>query len=318
MKNYCLFYFIITSLAISIPAYPMGWRPSLGKNWQETATKAGQTIAVLYALGYFACLLRTSKKDSPVPSFTSKSKPWAALEARYRKEFDEEESKIINELLDVTGVTHEQWKKKKMELQQNYAGAVRYWIPDYQMQHPKPISPALKDIITTVLIQQGIDPAIVTFIRDDRGRYNMAVQGGIDAGKAIFFVNEENCKVYSPKTLEFIMLHEIQHLKHNDNFITYLITKSPKNNTILHDHTVFTERRADILAALISLEHAQAAYNLMCLPRIFIPCNIFITWILNKLVMDDGSDQISRSANMRKLYWEMMECVEQQKKGVQT
>lgn len=180
-----------------------------------------------------------------------------SVQEQYRNALEEEGAKLISEFLVAIGKTEEEWEQIKAKLQEPYLRAVEENIKEQIPQHNS-LSPKFKNTIISLLKQHEINPQMVTFIRDDTSA-GMGVLGAPVIGKIRFTVNERQCNCLTQKELEWVTLHEIQHLKHNDTFMGFITTNNRNANAILHKYIIFVEKRADILAALTSLEHAKAA-----------------------------------------------------------
>lgn len=241
---------------------------------------------------------------------SNKIKSFLAVKERYRKDLEEEGSKLINQFLVAIGKTREEWEQIKVESREPFLRAVETEINRRLALPCGSISPKLKDTITNLLEQHGIDLQMVTLIRDDSLSSDMGIVGGPSIGKIGFIVNETQCNHTTQKELEWIILHEIQHLKHDDSFMNWVTADNKHANTILHKYRIFFEKRADVLAALTSLEHAQAASNRFYIRWIQFP----VTWIATQAgLIGDGKhpDAITQSNYLYKIRQEMLACAKQ-------
>jgi len=257
-----------------------------------------------------------------IPPLDAKQ-PWSAVEKRYRKELAQEEKKIISEFLVVAGRTNREWKRTKKIIKKAYFRYIEHErTKESQKLNGKEVTPPLENIIQNVLKQQGIDPAIAFIVSDNEYDSPMAVLGGAFANKVLIRVNEKLCNrlFNSLFELEAVILHEIQHIKNDDCFFnifalkiiddTYEEAIKEKLLQLKMQYSLFVERRADILAALVSIEHAKASvvvHNRLSIVDDW--CRVNNIWVTN----DSHPSTQKRVTYLTNLYHEMLEATQKNK-----
>ncbi|MFI5333413.1 MAG: hypothetical protein ACHQVS_04930 [Candidatus Babeliales bacterium] len=331
-KKYSLYSLIIAVLLINIPMYPMEPSASTSSRWQtaKTVGKVAAGIVGITALYIATCIgytawyrhgiqVKKRTEDKRVLPKPAQPKPWAAVEERYRKELEEEGEQILHKLLTVVRGTKEQFLTETATViagkhpNSNYAINLEREIKKVREGEFTPVSHDIKETIATLLQQQEVDPATVCIVRDDNYDSSMGVCGGVLSGKARLIVNEKVLTHSSQRYLEWVVLHEIQHMKHEDSIVVGMNKANEKVSVILHEDRLFREKRADILASLNSLEHAKASLEYFFVPRFTVPA-VWAEIKLKRIRYDEHPDHITRSLYLAKVHHEMHACVEQHKK----
>ena len=219
------------------------------------------------------------------------------LRQKYRDDLEQQRKDLIDRFFitaGLTGITQSDCDK--------YVDKNRKQIIDACASYgrnnlePIPQNSRLAIIANKLLKQHSIDPSTIDLFYDDK-IYTMA-----SLPKALFI----NRCMEQKKDLEIecSILHEIQHLLFEDTVIEMCMrdflssgSASPKNgDDFLTQWSHFREKRADILASLSSIEHAQAHYE------------FFLSQSSNYPAGPNYPCHAERTATLKDVYLNMQDC----------
>lgn len=297
-------------------ARPLTQRIKLFKAQPKYKTYAKPTWLLPAALGANA-LSSSRAYAEPV-----EKKPWAELEEKYREEFKRIEKEGKEKLFSLLKITEQEWQTCLDKAEKEETTQDNEW---YQLANHIPVSTKTRSIIERLLQQQGISPETIHIVGEKKPRRFWYHNNFMGVGTNYIAICEKHWINRQDKVIEATVFHEIQHLIHKD--VVYLQTikklcldkKIPTEqmHNIEKTTRLLFEKRADILGCLAaSPEHAYAFsnfhYNHM----------EYETRLLEKQGVDHLEDSSyathplyrTRYAYLRKLYWEMLDCVNKQNK----
>jgi hypothetical protein len=178
------------------------------------------------------------------------AKPWGEVSKKYIDALEAEEKELMKELsFELRNLSEEEWSLKKKFYEQEISklqdvDAIRTYNHKLSSQE---VSVSLLSLINECFKEVGIDPQSMKILMVQ----NMTGIMGISSDGTLY-INEVYNKVND--AIKSTIFHEAMHLLHSDALIGA--------RTINYDNelkwSVFCERRADILSALISLNNVEA------------------------------------------------------------
>lgn len=194
-----------------------------------------------------------------------KGKPWGMVAEKYIKQLENEERELMREFFGLF---------KKGSLDVNLYSKVQGCCISYQeylkskLEKKIEVLPELKEKIEDILNRLSLNlPKIYITRIDDKTLYPMA------ADTSILSVNQAmvlDKNIYDKdEKIEITVLHELQHMLHDDGLIKMCMQHFINSNSDIVDWekykecnkrwNYFFERRADILAVLLGPKYADAA-----------------------------------------------------------
>jgi hypothetical protein len=276
----------------------------------------------LGACALTASIVQNHAESEKNSSSSVEQKAWTAVEERYRKEFAQEETQLMQEACQILGITQAEWDQAIPALLERYNKRIH---DELAVTYEIPLSINYVTMVHEMLQKSNIDLKSIKIVRNDNFKGNIGVAG--NTTKGILCINERYCTAqnYSNDELKAYIAHEIQHLIHDDSFFSELTCVGNMNckKVILWNrkYKKFKERRADISAGLANLSYTQALRDIFATKGTYNSCMNYEEQIEDAFDIEnlwytqEHPAYKTRFTYMDKLYWEMMACVEQQKKS---
>lgn len=195
---------------------------------------------------------------APTPT---KSDRFHNLQKQYNAQLALEELALMKEFFALANIRAAEWQKRYSESSDSYCVEEHKRFAEVMSRFDQPLDEKLRQRIEKLLADQSINPLSLTIIRDDTSASVCWMM------RNLLMVNQTFLLEVYPMEFEAIILHEIMHKLYNDPYISFciehcLIEKKVAQNKVAHflkKWRLFCERRADIMAALKSIDHAKAS-----------------------------------------------------------
>lgn len=251
------------------------------------------------------------------------SKPWAEVSKKYIKALQEEEQKLWEEFFEITWLTKEGWEAilNRSDIKEGYKKNADKEVSQSENRYSE-IPASLRAEFEKAAKLCSIDPKEIQFL--EYGKYmNMS------ASQSHITIASEIISAYDPQKyphyqwipksqIKLLMLHELQHVLHNDGYICtvmswFSIDKTRKDydkakqdyENFQTKYAKFIERRGDMLAALVDPQNASARpYSFeMLVPRYL---NMLVSLDIASLSFPRHPSISERAAYLTQLHKEML------------
>jgi hypothetical protein len=203
-----------------------------------------------------------------------KSKPWyEAVTKKYIAQFEQESKEILAEYCKILGATQEQIDYFKVTAFPSYEHQRQKWALTLKM-NSAPVPGSLLKKIEYMLNKFFIDLKGITIVRNvglnsEFGVCEYSFQVGILPCCKYDFINTKfECNFsLTDEALEAVLIHEVQHILHNDNYklialkwYSGTINKSYDKQALdklFERYSKFHERRADIITGLADIKYCK-------------------------------------------------------------
>lgn len=224
-----------------------------------------------------------------------KAKPWGKVAEKYIKQLEDEKRTLMEEFFKLTGITAKEWEEERIENQTVYCYVEQEKIE--KIQSLTPVAYNIEKQFKKFLENLGMQHKI-KFIVTQKNSFTMTSYQnyvGISFAWNLWHVDDE---------MKFGMLHEIQHLLHNDHFsvLGFRTVCRKKNNhnaekVFEKKYRWFIEKRADLLAGLYDSSYCKAIADII------------------RPEDEDHPSAAETTKYMTQLYQEMLEEIEQNKQN---
>ncbi|MDR3549954.1 MAG: hypothetical protein P4L31_00945 [Candidatus Babeliales bacterium] len=199
-----------------------------------------------------------------------KSRPWGSVASKYFAHFHRENHAHLSEFCTLLPhMTPIKWHMHKHFLKAPFEHGQHFFIGELK-HSTKEIPPVILDKAKRLTQKVGINPDVISYLYDEKSK------GYMQAGqKALYICNDAGAILKmknNKKALDGLILHELQHILHDDVFLLNCV----KHMCFIHKKSIdkevaqafikkishLREKRADICAGLTGPQYAKGLIKL--------------------------------------------------------